>query len=227
MGVPLRTEGGGQEPGAEVWGSTARVAEGGWGSPALGPGTLSPLLPQARPPAQPQRSPRHVLAPGLSLVGPAKQAETGSSRKLLSQAALAGRVCPGLRWGAEGQTSLGRGEGAFLPPEPSRRGFRSAGRPGQQPAGGPLALPAWQEAQGRNNNCACPPSGHTPTRPPVAPPPGLPPPQAPRPPLQDADQTRPVPDSPALAPLGAPSLLPAVSTLGSPSGRPGGGRCAV
>lgn len=107
-----------------------------------------------------------------------------------------GRVCQASGGALGGQTSLGRGEGAFLLPEPAGRGFPEVrGGLASSPRGEPLALPAWQEGSGQQQQLCMPAllgTPHPPARPPGSPswPPSA---QAPRPPLQDADQTRLVP----------------------------------
>ena len=134
-----------------------------------------------------------------------------------------GRVCQASGGAPGGQTSLGQGEGAFLLLEPAGRGFPEAqGGLASSLRGEPPALPAWQEGARQQQLCVPALLGTpllgTPRLPVLAPPPGLPPPR-PRglPSGMQTGQDR-FPDSPALAPLGAPSLLPAMSTLGSPVG---------
>lgn len=175
----------------------------GWGSP----GTLSP---GSRPSAQPQCGP--PVYPGLR--PPPGLAAGKAQGNFLQEAGCPwpGRVCRASGGALGGQTSLGRGEGAFLLPEPAGRGFPEArGGLASIPRGEPPALPAWQEGAGQQQQLCVPALLGTPP----VPPPGLPPPR-PRG-LPSATQTRQgwSPHSPALAPPGARSLLPTVSSLGS------------
>lgn len=175
----------------------------GWGSP----GTLSP---GSRPSAQPQCGP--PVYPGLR--PPPGLAAGKAQGNFLQEAGCPwpGRVCRASGGALGGQTSLGRGEGAFLLPEPAGRGFPEArGGLASIPRGEPPALPAWQEGAGQQQQLCVPALLGTPP----VPPPGLPPPR-PRG-LPSATQTRQgwSPHSPAVTPRGARSLLPTVSSLGS------------